>query len=342
MKHPLEAALANAWPSDQLAILAVSGGADSIAMLHAARATVSDPASRLAVAHFNHQLRGAESDEDQRFVAETCAALGIACEIGTAPVRESPDASRDGLEGAARKARYQFLERVADRLNAAHVAVAHTADDQAETVLHRVLRGTGIAGLAGIPARRPLGNAVLIRPLLKCRGEQTIGYLREIAQPWREDSSNRDSRFARNRIRRDLLPRLAEEYNANIAQVLARVGPLAGETQAVIDEVAQRLEKDAVVEEKDAVAEDGVAEDGVVLDCDVLAGNSAFLTREVLVRVWRNRDWPRQGMGFVQWEQLAEMTIKDFGPGQRDFPGRVVARRRGGRLLISRRTEETK
>ena len=122
---------------------------------------------RVIAAHCNHQLRPAEADADEAFVVDLCRRLGVACEVGRAAL--DPDGG-DGVEAAAREARYRFLEETADRVGARYVVTAHTADDQAETILHRILRGTGVGGLGGMSRTRPLGQATLLRPLLTFAG----------------------------------------------------------------------------------------------------------------------------------------------------------------------------
>ena len=148
-------------------LVAVSGGADSVALLTALVRLQKPVESVLIVGHYNHRWRGEESDEDARFVRELAKQYGIGFELDCAPqTREKSTAN----EASAREARYRFLQQTAERRGARYLATAHTADDQAETVLHRVLRGTGIAGLAGIPRTRVLSPAVtLIRPLLAYR-----------------------------------------------------------------------------------------------------------------------------------------------------------------------------
>ena len=168
--HPLETRLAEAWPpedwQDVTVLVAVSGGADSVALLRAIVALKTAGEGRLVAAHLNHQLRPAEAEADQALVVELCRRLGVACEVGRVRLDLAGPEGRDGLEAAARRARYQFLEATAARLGARFVVTAHTADDQAETILHRILRGTGIGGLSGMARARPLGPATLIRPLL--------------------------------------------------------------------------------------------------------------------------------------------------------------------------------
>jgi tRNA(Ile)-lysidine synthase len=278
------------------------------------------------VAHFNHRLRGAESDADQEFVLRLCHDLGVSSEIGTRGA-ERPESAGDGVEAAAREDRYQFLTEVAHARGARYVATAHTSDDQAETILHRVLRGTGIAGLAGIRRARPLSDAVtLIRPLLFARRTEIEAYLGELGQPWREDGSNRDPRFTRNRIRRDLLPKLAAEHNPGIVDALLRLGLQAADAQRLIEAAAE------------AVAQNAVRSSGssVTIDCDRLAGVDRALVREVLALTWRERGWPLQGMGYAEWEELADMALANKIAAKRLFPGRVEASRREAMLTLSR------
>ncbi len=247
MPHLLESKLAAAWPlsdwDDVTVVVAVSGGCDSVALLRAMLALKTSGAGRVCAAHLNHQLRP-EADEDERFVVELCQRLGVKCEVEQAAVDQLAARSGNGLEAAARMARYRFLQETAGRLGARFVATAHTADDQAETILHRILRGTGIRGLAGMPRARPLGHATLIRPLLGVRRDELRAYLDALGQPWRHDQSNADLRFTRNRIRHQTMPQLRRHFNAGLTEALLRLGALAGEAQAVVDElVAERLDR---------------------------------------------------------------------------------------------------
>jgi tRNA(Ile)-lysidine synthase len=158
----LQVEFTDAWSPatwrDSHVVLAVSAGPDSVAMLRAALAIKARAGGRgqLHVAHLNHALRGAESDADAAWLKALCTRLNVPLQIDKADVAEIAARQGDGLEAAARAARYDFLRRTAERLGARFVATAHTADDQAETVLHRTLRGTGLAGLRGIPRVRPL------------------------------------------------------------------------------------------------------------------------------------------------------------------------------------------
>ncbi|MEN6451126.1 MAG: tRNA lysidine(34) synthetase TilS, partial [Thermoguttaceae bacterium] len=215
----MESKLYEAWPPAQwtelTVVVAVSGGCDSVALLRAMVALKTGGAGRLIAAHLNHQLRP-DAHADERFVVELCGRLGVPCDVGRVDVGASARGG-EGVEAAARRARYRFLEETAGRRGARFVATAHTADDQAETVLHRIIRGTGLRGLAGMSRTRPLGHATLIRPLLGVRHAELLAYLESLGQPFREDSSNLDLHFTRNKIRRALLPRLEAGYNRDVA-----------------------------------------------------------------------------------------------------------------------------
>ncbi len=341
-----ERQLGESWPlvdwSNLTVVLAVSGGADSVALLRAMAAMLSaaleagamGPHRRLVVAHLNHALRGSESDADQAFVESICQQLGVDCQVGQGDVEALAQRQGDGLESAAREARYEFLLEVAHRVGARFVATAHTADDQAETILHRILRGTGIAGLAGISRTRRLSDAVtLIRPMLGFRRSDVLDYLQSLGQPFREDASNRELRFTRNRIRHDLLPKLADEYNSNVVDALLRLGHLAGESQAAMGLLAQGLMDEAVTDRSSRE----VGESVVVIDRELLSHQPRGMIREVLRLVWRENAWPEQAMGFEQWEMLAAMVSDDpNGEPVRVFPGEVRAEKKGGQLWLTR------
>jgi len=198
----------------------VSGGGDSVALLHLLRQLGYE----LTVLHLNHKLRGEESDADEAFVIDLARRLGVPCETEFANVC----AAAGNLEAAAREARRAFFRTAKSRLNLYRVALGHTRSDQAETVLFRVLRGTGRRGLSGIlPATRD----GLIRPLIEVSRAEVRTWLTENGLPSREDSTNLDSRFARNRIRHALLPQLAREWNPAIESSLSHLAAISYEEE---------------------------------------------------------------------------------------------------------------
>jgi tRNA(Ile)-lysidine synthase len=319
MSHEFERKLAAAWPPtawcDVTVLVAVSGGADSVALLRGLAAIRPSGRGRLVVAHANHQLRDAAA-ADAAFVETLCRTLQVPCELGVVTV--GPIAG-DGLEAAARAARYQFLEAAAGRFGARYLVTAHTADDQAETVLQRILRGTGIRGLAGISRVRPLGPASLLRPLLGCRRAELRAYLAAIGQDYRHDASNDELRFTRNRIRHELLPQLAGSYHPNVVENVLRLATLAGEAQGVIETLVGELRERAVCVER---CENAAA---VRIERRAVAEAQDYVLRELLADAWRRQGWPEQDMGRRQWELLAAM-LREGCPGQKQLlPGGVLA-----------------
>jgi tRNA(Ile)-lysidine synthase len=223
-------------------MVAVSGGVDSVALLHLLRFAADDPTMTLSAAHFDHGMRPG-SEADARWVRGLCRAWGV-------PLSEARADHPPRTEEAARDARYAFLRAAQAGAGATHLATAHHADDQAETVLFRVLRGTGIHGLAGIP---PVDATGLIRPLLPFWRAELRRYARAAGLRWREDPSNRSLDPARNRIRRGLLPRIERTVAAGARASLVRLAQLAREDEAAWEAVLAPLLAEAVHEEDGAV-----------------------------------------------------------------------------------------
>ncbi len=310
-------------------VVAVSGGADSVALLRALCACGAGP---LTVAHVNHRLRGAESDADEAFVRDLAAGLGLECRVTSADV-----AARGGnLEAAARAVRYRFFAEVAAAVGAGWVATGHTADDQAETVLHRVVRGTGIRGLRGIlanPERERRGGVrntpsltLRVRPLLAVTRADVLAHLAELGQPFREDATNADPRFTRNRIRHELLP-LLRTFNPDVVTALARLAEHAADAHAIIAEKAAEVL---------AAAERPRAGGTVVLDAAAL-GPSPAVTRAVLRLVWEREGWPAEEMGADAWDRACQVARREVSAW--DFPGGVSARHTGRVVQLARRED---
>ncbi len=207
----------NMLPQHARVIVAVSGGADSVCLLHVLKELA--PASLAGIGHFNHKWRAAASDEDERFVA----ALASQFAVPFFRAEASPGDAPGNKEQNARRDRQNFF-----RILPHPVALGHTRDDQAETVLFRFLRGSGLAGLAGIA---PVSERI-IRPLIDVTRAEVEQFLRSRNIPWREDATNADVAFARNRIRHQLLPQLAAEWNPQIHQTLAHLADLAQEEES--------------------------------------------------------------------------------------------------------------
>ncbi|GAB4490588.1 MAG: tRNA lysidine(34) synthetase TilS [Anaerolineales bacterium] len=228
-----------------LVLAAVSGGADSLALLYFLR----ESGARLIVAHYNHQLRP-DADEDEAFVREIAAALGLPFVCDSRDVAVFAEQNRLSLEEAARQLRYRFLFRAARQAGAESIATGHTADDQAETVLMHFLRGAALPGLTGMSARTLLPafdpEIPLWRPLLGWTRAQTEAFCRARGLAYRIDSSNSDSAYLRNRLRHELLP-LLEAYNPKIRQALAKTTQVLQEDAELLREMEDAAWQQAAV-----------------------------------------------------------------------------------------------
>jgi tRNA(Ile)-lysidine synthase len=225
--------------------VAVSGGADSVALLLLLLELREKLGFVLVVAHFNHKLRGRFSDADEKFVAQLASRHALEFHAASANVAGNAKKERANLEDAARRARYSFFQSLVDSGRCSRVAVAHTADDQAETVLAHILRGTGLAGLGGI---HPAAGCVF-RPLLGVRRKELRAYLKQRQQPWREDATNLDLTRMRARIRARLLPLIEKTFQPAVARHLSALAAQAREDEALLaalaeDRIASLAKKD--------------------------------------------------------------------------------------------------
>jgi tRNA(Ile)-lysidine synthase len=307
-------------------VVAVSGGGDSVGLLRLLHRFAMTTGLQLSVAHLDHGVRGEAARADAAFVAELARALGLDFDLGEwRPGRPAH------FEADARRARYDWLVEVARRRGAGAVAVGHTRDDQAETILHRILRGTGPRGLVGIPRRRRLADdppIELVRPLLDVSREDVRDYLRSLGQPCREDASNADLTRTRARIRHDLLPRLVREYNPDAVGAIVRLGELARSSGIAIDATLRGMEQQAIV---------AVSHDRVVLDREALVRMPRFLRAELLRWAWRRVGWPERGMSARRWRRLTAMARRGEARGVAVGSG-VSASADGHALILDRPT----
>jgi tRNA(Ile)-lysidine synthase len=224
-------------------VAAVSGGADSTALLYALWFLRDRLSFRLSAAHLHHGLRGNDADRDAEFVEQLCARLKIPLRLECV-VPGSLERRGESVEMAARKARHEFFQRTLLEFQADVVALAHHRDDQAETVLMRVLSGSGIDGLGGIDyANEPLPGLPVIRPMLDVSRKQIEHFLRTHRRLWREDKSNQRREFMRNRIRRVIIPRIEKERFTGVAQSLVKIAEIMREESVVLAKQTSRLAK---------------------------------------------------------------------------------------------------
>jgi tRNA(Ile)-lysidine synthase len=239
---------APAVSAGQTVVAALSGGADSVAQLDALATLARERGFRVVAAHLDHALRPS-SRQDAAFCSRLCRGLGVDLRVRRANVRARARRDGGGLEEAARLERYAFLRAVKEDVGAVAIAVAHTRDDQAETVLMRLLRGAGRAGLGGMRARR----ADLLRPLLGVRRRDVLAHLRARGLAWRDDPSNADLTILRNRVRHELIPYLESRFNPAVREALSRTAELLAEESELVEAPAAALWARCARHEGDAV-----------------------------------------------------------------------------------------
>jgi len=286
------------WP----VLVGVSGGADSVALLVALVSLASrrGASGRILVAHAHHGLRP-EADDDLRFVVALASDLGVEVVTERLGLRGATGNGGEGLEARARRLRYDWLGRTAHERGARHLLVAHTADDQAETILHRALRGTGVTGLSGMKsARRFIDGVALLRPLLGVRRGELRRFLVERGRAWREDASNADPRFARAFLRHEVLPRVEAGAWPAATEALVRLGQQAGLVSAALDSAAGYL--------LDRHAH-RLADGAVSLDAAALAGLDSHLLAALFGALWRQEGWPERDMTAAHYARLVALLI---------------------------------
>ena len=321
-------------PGDRVGA-AVSGGADSVALLFLLLELREKLGIVLSVVHFNHKLRRKASDADEQFVAKLAAKHGLEFHSTSADVAKKAKKERANLEDAARRARYDYFRSLVVSGACTHIAVAHTADDQAETVLAHILRGSGLAGLGGI---HPTA-AHIVRPLLDVRRAEIRAYLRSKNQKWREDATNRDTSRLRARIRKKLLPLLEKQFQAEIVRHLATLSELARADEQLLEAVAQESFHRIVT----------IKDESALISCrDLLQGATAvgFATTEQntvnsalgrrLVRLLVKRIKPRSGQHSSEHvEAVLELAYRNQSGKRLQLPGGVDVHVEAGTLRFS-------
>jgi len=251
---------------DEIVVIGVSGGADSVCVLHILAKWQKELGIKIHVAHLNHQLRGVESEADAKYVSNLAASLDIPITIDRQDVAAYRAEKKCSIEEAARELRYGFLAKVARKVGANRIAIGHTKDDQVETILMHILRGTGITGLCGLAPCSPMAydrqgmlamsqkrsNLLVIRPLLDITREETMSYCQEHQLEPRIDSSNLSLSFYRNRLRLQLLP-LLRQYNPSVERALLRLADIAQEDNAFIKQQASRFWDEVAIQENTAI-----------------------------------------------------------------------------------------
>ncbi|TLY29193.1 MAG: tRNA lysidine(34) synthetase TilS [Ignavibacteria bacterium] len=257
-------------------ILAVSGGLDSMVLLDALDDLKRDSQLTLSVAHFNHQLRGIESDRDEALLRSVALARGLECYVERANTRAAAEAQKLSVEECARNLRYAFFEKLRSSLGYQKIATAHHADDNAETILFNLFRGAGVHGLSGIPVRR--NDQSIIRPLLFATRKQIEGYAAERKVSYREDASNAEREYTRNFLRHDVIPLIRENINPNLIGTLSRTAELFDQLEEYLNEQARNIMPGLLVRG---------SEGSIILDLTAFRAQPVFLREHVLLHTAR-------------------------------------------------------
>lgn len=325
--------LADGWrrcaASGRSVMVGVSGGADSVALLRGLVALGSKLAVHVTVAHFNHGWRGEASDADAAWVENLSNELGCRFVMERRPHGSAPvDSAR---EESARNERYRFFHQAASSYAVDCIAVAHTADDQAETVLHHVLRGSGWAGAAGMKPKRPIdrGSPIpLVRPLLEIRRGEVEAYLRELNQPHRTDATNASLDQTRNRLRHLAMPALEQAMGRDVVVALGRFARHARDMDDLLTRLAHELTPRLIPRE---------SRHGVEIDAVIAGESPSPVLIEVLRGFWRRAGWPERDVTSARWRDLAKWMQ---GPADVAYgnmlPGAVTCERIGRTIRLSR------
>lgn len=313
-------------PTGTRVAVALSGGADSVALLFALREIAEAEGFIVAgAAHLNHQLRGADADADAQFCRDLAAGLYMPIDMESIDVAALARDTGTSLEHAAHTARYAFFDRAADRLGATAIAVAHTKDDQAETFLLRLLRGAGPRGLSGMHPRAGL----VVRPFIETSRSEVRAFLLTAGIPFREDASNADLAIPRNRIRHELLPLLEARFSPGIVDALDRAASIAREDAEYLEDAA-RLAASRLISHTTR---------GVELDAGALVAEPPAIARRVIRLAQQMAAGSDRFIGFDAGEAVRRFAVSK-STGQLDLPGHRVNRRGQSLVLTGSRGRE--
>lgn len=303
-------------PGDRV-LVGVSGGPDSVCLLHILNRCRKEMALSLHVVHINHGIRKRESKREEKFVSHLAGRMGLPITVKSLDVPSYARRKKLTVEEAARNMRYSALEQLAGKLNAKKIALGHTASDQVETVLMHLLRGSGPQGLSGIPPVRKLGSSLIVRPLIEVNREEILSYLKKNNLTFCLDSSNRKTEYFRNKIRLKLLPLLRKNYNKNIDGALLRLSEILKEENAYWERVVERVLGKVVSWEAEKI----------LIDFKRFLRYNVVVQRRVLYRLFG---------GIVTLSQIEAIRslAQKSSQGKRIYLGKRFSVRKEGNFLI--------
>lgn len=303
-------------------LVAVSGGIDSVTLLHILQELRYPLGISLAVAHLDHQLRGAESAKDARFVEELARSLGLPIISKSMDVRSYINESGLSEEQSARQVRYSFLESVSKKLCADKIALGHNLNDQVETFLMRLIRGTGLKGLRGMLPKRD----IYIRPLIECKRQEIQEYARKKSLEFREDRTNVSVKYLRNKIRWELLPMLESEYNPKIVDAVFRTENVVREITAYLDKQAEKILNQAITKEEPEV---------IILDREMLLSQEVALRRTVIRKaIWRVKG-SLKDIEFIHIQDILTEITNQKPRSEIHLPGKLKFEKNRGQIKLT-------
>lgn len=315
----------NMLKSSDRVVVAVSGGPDSVALVYLLNKLKKKWQLYLHLAHLNHMIRKDEAERDSVFVENLAKRLNFPLTCESIKVEDFAKEEKLSLEEAARKVRYDFLLKVAKINCASKVALAHNQDDQAETVLMRFLRGSGISGLRGIPAKRQLGDCLIIRPLLEVNRKQIMHFLKAKNISFRIDSSNLKNLYFRNRIRNQLLPSLEKDFNPNIREMLINFAENISADFDFLEEIGEAKFRNLRTSSSNAE---------VVIDIKKFSALHKALQKLVIRLAIKELKGDVRRIDYRHWKELEDLAGRRPSNSIVDLPGGVSAAKKGASLTF--------
>jgi len=307
-------------------VIGLSGGADSVCLLKILKELKNEFELKLTAVHLNHNLRGREADEDQAFVEDLCANWNIELEVFKKDVNEIARKKKISVEEAGRITRYGLFNQVLAERKSQYIAVAHQKEDQAETVMLNILRGTGLDGLCGMSMKQ--GN--IIRPLLNISRKQIEEFLQKEKIPYRIDSTNLDSDYTRNRIRNELFPMIRSMFDIDPVSRLVRISALVQDERDFLEHTAETAYNEVVVSHSDAVK----------IYLEKFKSIPAAIKKRIIRKAWEKINKGRQNLEYVHVEQILNLCRNGTTGKKVVLPREIEARISYGCLVLSPKTPQ--
>lgn len=298
---------------DDRIVIGVSGGPDSICLLNILNKLKEQLEFEIVVAHVNHMIRE-EADEETEYVEKMCKSMGIKCYIKKINVIEKANNEKIGTEEAGRNARYDFFEEVLKQTNSNKIATAHNANDNAETVLMNIFRGTGISGLKGIEAIR---DNKFIRPLIECERIEIEKYCVDNKLNPKIDKSNFENIYTRNKVRNVVIPQLKKEFNPNIINAINKLSDLATQEESFIQAYIEKImyEKLVIEQNKDNLNDLKIEnnQQSIIIDLKQFNNLEEFLKSRVIIEIIKMLTGSTQGIEKINVEEIINLCSRNIG-----------------------------